>query len=453
MSFESLASALGVNETKSLKYRAYFRTRQTMRNTSVMAPPEYREPYFTAIPMVRPACQVLSERIEIDTVSAFGAENEPNEEATEWLRSLFKAIGGADFVNSAVLSAMEYGRAYLVPTGSDRQDGLPGIQAVPGRDMVHNIDPYTGEVLEALRVFGPQRLWRVYYTRERTQYLKPEADGWRAYKTVPNENNKIAVFPLVCRGEVNNPWGRPEGKDIFKLQDSACRIATDMAIASATMAVPQRALLGAEPEDFAPKNADGTPVLDESGNPVPPPTGEQLYMARLLTISDPAAKIAEFTAAQLQNFTVALNTIRMSAASAMGIPLSVFGITSDSNPESGEAKREDDTRLVRRAEQLTRGFDPSLVDLCEFLLQVYGFGELMVVIRWVDPRLPNLSSRADAVLKLASIPPINGKPLYDWEELRQMLGDSQKAIDDARERMENDTITALVTQPSVNDSE
>lgn len=446
MSFESLATAMGVNETKSLRYKNYFRTVQTARNTSVMAPPEFREPYFTAIPFVRPACQVLSERIEIDSLTALGSNNEVDEKATDWLRTLFKAIGGADFVNSAILSAMEYGRAYLVPTGSDRQDGLPGIQAVPGRDMVHSVDPYTGEVKEALRVFGPARMWRVYYTRERTQYLRPEEGGWVAYKTIPNPDGKIAAFPLICRDEVNNPWGRPEGKDVFKLQDSACRIATDMAIASATMAVPQRTILGAEPEDFAPKNADGSPVLDESGNPVPPPTGEELYMSRILLISDAAAKIGEFTAAQLQNFTTGLNAVTRQAAAALGIPLSVFGVTSDANPESGDAKREDDTRLVRRAEQLLRGFDPAWSSLFEFLLNVYGFGELTVVVRWVDPRLPNLASRADGVLKLASIL-VGGKPLYDWEELRQMLGDSQEDIDKARERMENDTITALVTNP------
>lgn len=446
MSFASLEIAMGVNETKSLRYRAYFRTFQTNRNTSIMAPPEFREAYFTGVPYVRVGCQILSERIEIDTLTARSETGAIDEPATKWLREVFKVAGSADFVNSAHLSAMEYGRAYLVPTGTDREDGLPGIQAVPGRDMVHSIDPYTGEVLEALRVFGPGRLWRVYYTREATEYMKPEGDGWAVYKRVENPTNRVAAFPLTCRGDVNTPWGRPEGKDVFKLQDAACRVATDMAIASATMAVPQRTLLGAEPEDFAPKNADGSPVLDENGNPLPPPTGAELYMSRMLLVSDPAAKLAEFAAAQLQNFTTALNSITRITAATMGVAQSVFGVASDANPASGDSQREDNTRTIRRSEQLTRGFDPAWTNLFEFLLEAYDFGSGTVSVIWVDPSLPNLSSRADAVLKLATIV-VGNRPLYDWEELRQKLGDSQESIDAARERIENDAITALVTQP------
>lgn len=453
MTFQTLEQAIATNNRKSREYRNYFRCKQTLRNTSIMAPPELRDDYFTSVPFVRLACQVLAERIEIDSVTARNPDGKENTEATDFLGAILKRLGGADFVHSANLSAMEYGRAYLVPTGTD--DDLPGVQLVSGANMVHGVDPYTGEIIEALRIYGRDRTLRVYYTRDATYYLSPgpgaldgPVEGYVATKTVPTVGGQIAVFPLMCRGEYMNPWGRPEGKDAFRLQDSGCRIATDLSIASATMAVQQRILLGVEEEDFAPKDENGERLLDEKGNPLPGPTASELYMSRLLTISDPAAKVAEYTAAQLQNFATGLNAVTRQAAAVLGISQSVFGVASDANPSSGDSLREDDRRMIRRAEQLTRGFEPGWIGLWTYLARIGGFPDVIIQIRWVDPSLPNLTSRADAVLKLATVRLADGTPLYDWQELREMLGDSADEIKAARERRETDQIMRLINPPN-----
>lgn len=455
MSFQALEAASSVNNTKSGRYRSYFRCKQTTRNTSIMVPPEMQVDYFTAVPYVRLACRVLSERIEMDSVSAVGADDKPDKAATEWLRSILKMLGGADFVNSAHLSAMEYGRSYLVPTGTDREDGLPGVQLVPGRDMVHATDPYTGEITEALRTYGPGRTLRAWYTPEATFYLEPgktaesdlngAPDGYVVRSKIPTVGGKIAVFPLIVQDEVFNPWGRPEGKDAFHLQDSACRQATDLAVASATLAAPQRVLHGVEEEDFDPKDENGDALKDDAGNVIRGPGAAALYMSRMLTLSDPMSKISEFTAAQIQNFTTGLNATTRQAAAILGIPQSVFGVASDANPASGDAQRQDDDRMIRRAEQLTRGFEPGWLGLWQYLALAGGFN-VTVVIRWVDPRLPNLTSRADAVLKLATIV-VDGRPLYDWTELRQKLGDSDDEIEAAQTRWEVEGMKRLIENP------
>lgn len=446
MSFESLSLLQGVNEGICLNYFLYFRAHQTPRNTSLMAPPEYRYAYFTSVSFCRVACQIMSERIELNTVEAGSAA------ATDFLQKTLKANGGADMMNQAHLSAMEYGRSYLVPSGSDREDGSPVIQVVQARDMVHALDPYTGEVLEALRVYGTKRDKRAYYTKTSTLYLVSSAAGWvadPAAPEAPTNNGQCAVFPLMCRQDIGKPWGRPEAKDAFKLQDAACRIATDMSIASATMATPQRVMAGVEPEDFQQKNPDGSPMLDADGNPVLS-TGDQLYTSRLLTMSDPLAKIAEFSAAQLQNFSVALNSVTRQAAAILGVPQSIFGVASDANPASGDSMTQDDARLVRRAEQLTRGFEPAWTDLFEYLLDTNGFESQSgtVKLRWYNPQLPNLASRAAAVFQLAAIV-TDGKPLYDWDALHQLLGDDQVDVNAMRDRIEKAQIEqALLNTPA-----
>lgn len=458
MSFQSLQMAMSLNDTKSRRYADYYRAKRTLRNTSIMAPPEMRDDYFTSVPFCRLACQVLSERIEMDTITAKDESGKEDAKASKYLRQILKALGGADFVNSAHLLAMEYGRSYLIPTGTDRPDGLPGVQLVPGRHMVHAVDPYTGEITEALRQYGPAGTLRAYYRPEATYYLAPgegpnligtsgDIQGYVVTNKIETVDGRIAVFPLLCRGEVVNSWGRPETKDAFLLQDAACRVATDLAIASATLATPQRLLLGAEEEDFQPKDENGEPLTDENGNVKPGPTAEALYMARLLTISDPAAKIAEFSAAQLQNFTTALNSLTRQAAAVLGIPQSVFGVASDANPASGDAQRQDDARMIRRAEQLTRGFEPGWIGLWEYLAELENFN-VTVAIKWVDPSLPNLASRADAVLKLATVKTSDGRPLYNWRELREMLGDAAEDIDAANDWWETEGIKTMLQNPS-----
>lgn len=456
MSLTDMLMIQAVNETKSAGYRAYFRAHQTLRNTSLMAPPELRISYFTSVPFCRLACLVINERIDLASVDA------ETDEATAFLTQVLKVNGGADMVAQAHLVAMEYGRAYLVPTGSDREDGSPMIQVVPGMDMVHRVDGYTGEITEALQVFGELRDRYVYWSRnERVTAIRrlgPDSpQSTVMYDEVPEgfttdarypgfyvqieASDVIPIFPLICRGEPGNTFGRPEAKDAFKLQDKACREATDMSIASAAMGTPQRLLIGAEAEDFGDHDPDGNPVEGTE------PSAESLYLARLLTISDPAAKVAEFTAAQLQNFATALNTSSRLASAALGVPMSVFGIASDANPASGDAKAEDDKRLIRRAEQLTRGFEPGWIGLFTYLLRANGFGAQDVRLRFVDPSLPNLSGRADAVLKLSQVKDFQNQPLYTWQELRRKLGDSEDEIKAAEDERETMGIQGLLTEP------
>lgn len=439
MSFEELERYLPMNEAKSRVYSLYFRAKQTPRNTSLMAPPEYRFSYFTSVAFCRLGCQALSERIELDSVSA------ENDDDTAYLRDALEANGGLDLMSQAHMAAMEYGRAYLIPSGGDRVDGLPVIQVVTGRDMIHFVDPYTNEVTEALRVYGARRENRAYYSQMGIQYRVPSGpEGWMPDPNAPDvtfdNNEDIPVFPLICRDEIGRPWGRPEAKDVFKLQDAACRVATDMSITSATMATPRTILFGVEKEDFAQHNADGSVV------PGTVPTGEQLYTSKLLTVSDASAKLAEASAAQLQNFSTALNSITRQAAAQMGVSQSIFGVASDANPASGDSMRQDDSRQVRRAEQLTRGFERPWKDMFEYLLVGGGRVSLKVTLRWVDPALPNLSSRAAAIFQLAAVV-VNGKPLYDWEWMHQLLGDSQVDIEAARIRMEAEDINTLLNQP------
>ena len=448
MSFQELRQLQQVNDWKSLRYSDYFRAKQTLRNTSIMIPPEHQDMFFTSISYCRLACQVINERIELDAINA------GSEEATGYLNDVLTTNGGALLVSTAHITAMEFGRSYLVPTGSNRDDGVPMVLVVPGRDMVHEVDPYTGEITEALQVFGKNRDRYVYYTKNQIVALLPgpSTGGYDGFTAVVTENGtgRVPVFPLICRGDAdpNSPYGRPEAKDVFHLQDAATRKASDLSYASATMAAPQRGISGIEEDDFVRRNPDGSTQLDDDGNPVQM-TGQEIYTARALTFSDPGAKFMEFTAAQLQNYSTGLNSDTRMAAAVMGVPQSVFGVSSDANPASGDSMAQDDNRLIRRAEQLIGGFNPTWISLWEYLLTSAGivFEKNTVKNQWVDPSLPNLAARSDAALKLSQTV-VDGRSLYSWRELRAMMGDSEDTIAKAEAQREQDQLSGLLTAPA-----
>ncbi|ATY11574.1 phage portal protein [Amycolatopsis sp. AA4] len=461
MSRDTLENVLAVNEQKTAKYQAYARAEQTWRNTSPMIPPEHRISFYTPQPWVRLACGVIEERITLDAVTAFGKDGTEDEKATAYLRGVLKANGGDEFVSSVHIEALETGRSYVVPSSSERVDGYPVLQMIGAADMVHAINPLTGEIAEALQVYGAQREKRAYYTPGNAQYLKKVNGQWIADRE-PVTWPGMPVFDFLCRRKANDPFGRPEAKDIFKLQDAGTRVTSDLVWTSSSMAAPQRVISGTTLEDFAPPKLDpetGEPIQQEddlTGEMVDvpdianAPDPDALYTSRMLLLGDAAAKIAEFQAANLQNFTTGMNMLTRNASALSGIPVSVFAVASDANPASGDSQREDNGRLITRSERLRQGFQPRWIALFEYLAARAGF-TVTVRLRWRDASLPNTAAAADAAVKLAPVQ-VDGKPLLTLNFLRRLLGLTQDDIDEMDDETELRGITGMVND-AVNEAQ
>lgn len=458
MSFASMRAIQGTNDYKTRVYGEYYRASMSVRNVSPRVPANLRDVFYTAVPVCRLACQAFEERITMDALSA------ETDAASEYLRRVLAHSGGGELVSQVHSEALKSGRCYIVPTSRpDAASGeLPRLSVVPAEDMVHRLDPYSGDIVEALRCYGTDRRDYAYYYRTeqgryRVEHWGPARDetGQVTYPDLTRKDertqefDRLPVFPFLCRGAVNDPFGRPEAKDAFRLQDSLSRMMTDMSLTSATMAVPTHAIIGQSLEDFAPqkKDSDGNPITDQTGQAVRDtdkvsPT--ELYSNELLLLADPAAKLAEFGAAQLQNFTTGINSLTRSAASVLGVPVTVFGVSSDANPQSTSAMQQDDNRLITRSERLSRGFEPSWIALCRFLLDTGGFLDESVFVSWKDPALPTLGARSDSVSKLAQIT-VDGQSLYTVAQLLAKMGEPQEVIDEAT-RSRGPDFTHLFTE-------
>jgi len=427
MPFQDLYTLWQNEAAKCDRAHDYLTAKQTVRSTPVLAPPELRTLYYTPLYWCEILTQAIEERISITDVEC------SVERVAKWLRSQWRDIDG-DLLSSRVhTEALAYGRAYVsVTTG---EDGKPQATMLTAKSTVHKMNPRTGELDEALRVYGREGKLATLYQRGRTTWLQKVEGGWRVERQDDHGYSRVQIVVFSQRSAKQDGYGAPVTRSIWGLQDAGSRVSTDAAIAGALLAVPQRVIKGVT-QDNKPKMS-----------------AEKMYLARLLTLSGKDASIEQFAAAQLQNFATLLNMYSKQAASSLGAPISLFGVASDANPASGDAKAEDDSRITRRAERIARDFTSSwelvlqlLLDFCPF--PVTDEARRSATVAWLDPNKPTMAEGADMALKLASAKyGPNERPLVSHQRILKMLGLSDEEILAELDLIEEDELTALLREP------
>lgn len=428
MSFETLYAKWQALRPKAQTAQNYFDAVQTPRNTSILAPPSMRIDYYTSTPWSRVATTALEERITIADIDCRDGS------LAEYLRSAWFGADGDRVSSRTHLLALMHGRSYVAV--SSRADGSPDLTCLSALETVHTVDPATGVVNEVLRVYGNGQRRATHYLPGKTVHYVRAGDfsAWQESRTVSHQYGRLFIVPFVNTAFATDAAdGSPEARSLWHLQDSATRIATDMSIAAALMAVPQRIILGATDEE-----ADEGAV--------------QLYMSRMLMFRNSDAKVEQFSAAQLQQFGTALVTLARVASTAVGIPVSLFGVSSEANPSSGDAMREDDSRITKRAERLTREFTPAWQSVLSILADFYpGHREVSdedlqsISPSWRDPSRPTLAMLADFGQKLATAS-YDGRPLFSREFIYRKMGMTSTEILDELDRVEEDPIRAIMRE-------
>lgn len=418
MPFSTLMRTWETKRGKAQRADDYLTAKQTPRSSSILAPPDLRTTYYTPLRWCYLVNGAIEERLTIVDQTTNSSR------ITKFLREAWRDCDG-DLVSSRVhWGAGGKGRAYCAVTSNP--DGSPRMTMLSAESTVHRRDPDTGELVEALHVYDDGTR-AAHYEIGRTTWFMRSPDGWSRYRTEDHgyDRLQIVVFSYRAQDGYGDPWSRP----IWGLQDSATRVATDGAIAGALMAVPQRVILGATQE--------------EQKQPA-----EKLYLARLLTLSKSDAKITEFAAAQLQQFSALLNMFAGQAASITGQPVSFFGLRSDANPTSGDAKREDDGRVNKLAERISRDYTASWQLVLQLLLDFYPTNVAESVRRsatvtWKDLNEPSVTEQADQAVKLAAAK-WGDEPLFSRRFILEQMGLTEPEIEAELERMQDDRLARLL---------
>lgn len=238
-----------------------------------------------------------------------------------------------------------------------------------------------------LNVYHPDRIER-YVTpvpRRGGSALKPEAfvpyEGDTAGPVIANPYEAVPVFAFANNARTGE-YGVSELRDLIPLQDALNKALADMLVAQESAAFPQRVIIGinASSDPYAnPAAASAGAVQEGLGR-------FALGMDRILALADPAAKIAEFSAAALDQFISVAEGWDTRISRQSRVPVHYLSMTG-SFP-SGRALRTAETPFVSKLEDRQMAFGNVWEDAMRFALRVAGVrydGKLEVVWRSAAP--------------------------------------------------------------------
>ncbi|AMW64092.1 portal protein [Mycobacterium phage EvilGenius] len=337
--------------------------------------------------------------------------------------------------------AYVHGRSYVTISRPDPSIDIgwdpetPIIRVEPPTRMYAKIDPRINRVSEAIRVAydaqGNEVQAATLYTPTDT-FGWFKADGeWVEWFNDSHGLGVVPVVPLPNRNRLSDLYGTSEiTPELRSMTDAASRILMLMQATAELMGVPQRLIFGIKPEEIG----------------VDPETGQTLfdaYLARILAFEDAEGKIQQFSAAELANFTNALDQIAKQVAAYTGLPPQYLSTAAD-NPASAEAIRAAESRLIKKVERKNLIFGGAWEQVMRIAYQLMKGGDvppdmLRMETIWRDPSTPTYAAKADAATKLYG----NGTGVIPRERARIDMGYSIKEREEMRRWDEEEAAMGL----------
>ena len=398
---------------------AYYQGAQRLEQLGLAVPPELRR-FLVIVNWPGIAVDSLEERIDLEGFRLPGQDDADDE-----LWDIWQANDLDEESQLAHLDALVFSRSFVC-VGSPDPDNMsplssgdvPLVTVESPKEMAVELNPRTREVSAAWRSWtgrspwepqlaDPTQRWAALYLPDTTIWLKHDADqaDWVEQDRDEHGLGVVPVSPLVNRGRLSRRSGMSEMDAIIPLTDAAARALTNAQLAQETLAVPQRYVLGASNGDF----------VDAQDNPLP---AWEAYFGAIWALQNSEAKVGQFSAASLSNFTEIVNHYATLVSGLTGLPMRFFG-SATANPPSADAIRADEARLIKRAERRQRSFGGAWERTMRIVRRLVDgdwdprLANLETL--WRDPATPTKAQAADAAVKLvqAGILPVEAA----WEDL------------------------------------
>lgn len=377
----------------------------------IATPPQLRK-LLAQVGIPRLYVHAITDRLALEGFQ-LGTTAEADEDMWAW----FKANSLDTQAALAHIDALVYGRAYITvaqPGEDDKNNPLlvpdiPIIQVESPLALYAEVDPRTNTVQWAIRVVknnDGDTVAATLYLMDRTELYIDNEGELELDESVAHGLGVVPVIPIVHRQSLTDTYGTsiitPEIKSIT---DAISRAMMNMQTASELMATPQRIIFGASAEEI---NGDAL-------------TGLELYTSSYIYVDDPAGRAMQLPAAELRNYTEAMEFMLKMAASYTGLPPQYLSFSTD-NPASAEAINASETRLVRTCEMVSHEFGDAWERAMRIALIVMGqqltLDHFRLETLWRDPSTPTMAAKADAVAKLYA----NGTGIIPLEQARIDMG-------------------------------
>ncbi|WP_333731770.1 phage portal protein [Streptomyces sp. IBSBF 3010] len=226
-----------------------------------------------------------------------------------------------------------------------------------------------------------------------------DSAGWMSVGTLPNP---LGVVPLVALENRARLRGKPTSEiaSVAPLQDSVNTLWAHLMTAADERAVPARAVLGMDRPTKEILDEDGE-VIGEEDLPI-----DRFRRDRLLWLEREGASIAEFSAADLTNYTSVIETAVRHIAAQTRTPPSY--LTGEMVNISADALVASEAGLVAKVQERQRYFGAALRELMR--LEALAAGDAaraealsMGSVVWRDAQFRSEAQYADALTKYKAI--------------------------------------------------
>ena len=390
---------------------AYYEGKQRLEHMGLATPPELRR-FETVINMPRMAVDEPERRQALKGFQRIGTSK-----IDAGLQDGWDYNNMSSQSSLAHKDARTYGRAYVTVGANPEDPGQPLITVEPPDSMETLADGRGRRVVAALRTYDDEtdrRSRATLYLPDATRWLVWERSGW-VDEQAPNEHRlgRVPVVVLINRPRTGRVDGVSEMADVIGMTDAIARMVTNMQVAGEALAVPHRWATGLKPEDF----------VDKQGRPR---TTWEAYMDVMKLSRNPDAKFGSFAAADLKNFTDAVNNMMAWCAAMLGLPTRYAGQQSV-NPATEGAIRADEARLIKNVERMNTHDGDAwawVMGLRERLISGEWPATNDIRALWFDPATPTRAQMADATMKMFQVGVLSREGAWDemgWDTARKDL--------------------------------
>ncbi|MFD6770605.1 phage portal protein [Micromonospora chalcea] len=437
---------VGRAERRNRLLDAYYEGEQRVEQLGLAIPPELRR-FLTIVAWPGTYVDALAERI---TLEGFELPDETESDADLW--RIWQANGLDRESKLAHLEALKFGQAFIVvgagdadtpdapsPDGGDedrpREAGTPLITVESSNEVAVELSPRTRQPIAAAKFYTEDAVAHAtLYQPNVTVWLERRNATWVEVDRDEHELGVVPVVPLTNRAQLSRRHGRSAMARIIGLTDAAARALTNAQIATEALAVPQRYVVGAQPDDFK----------DKDGNVL---TAWEAYFGAVWALKNPEAKIGSLSAADLANFSGIVNHYAALVSGVTGLPMRYLG-QATTNPPSAEGILADESRLIKQVEDFEVGAEAAWERVQEIGVRIrdgaWDPRMKQLETKWRSAATPTRAQAADAAVKLVSagILPVEAA----WEDMGysparraklKALRDAERAADPVLEIARN----------------
>lgn len=245
-----------------------------------------------------------------------------------------------------------------------------------------------GEITR-LNLYLPDRIYK-YYKNKRFTVWVPWFGDRDGMAELDNPLGVVPIIPFRNRTTLKVGSHRSEIADVLSTQDQINKLVMDLLVASEFASFRQRWITGIE----IPTNDDGTPKANL-----------QMALDRILTFEDSEIKLGEFSATDLRNFTLAIESRIQSLASRSRTPPHYLLGQTGTFP-SGESLKATETGLIAKTKRRQKEFDDPHEESMRLAFAVLDDPRANIrnnEVIWADPESRTEAEHIDALVKKLSI--------------------------------------------------